>query len=627
MAKRILLIEDDPSSQLLYRNRLADVGHEVVSADTGAMGLMEARASKFDLFLVDVDLGSGIDGLEVCRRLKGVPELVGIPVVLISGQVRGTDDLHRGYEAGCQAFLKKGDSTLVEDTVRAMLRVKSLQDDLATQNHLLEEQNRRLQEARARGADLEHALIESESRSPFSHSASRPDGVLMVDSDGICRLADRGARHLFGAGLEGKHLATLMPGSGLEAAVRDTRNEPQDCRFESSDLSGRPSRSITASVFPMLPSSSMDEGGLRVVALFDRDSGRLAAELSSEGPLFDSSGGELGLLREAAHVVYRPSALVGESSAIRQIRRRIPELASSSKPVWIRGEVGTERSLLARLLHYSGDRIGSFVPVDCASMSPQVLEREIRGYARDAFPEAGVDRPGLLLRARGGTLFIDNAEALDGGLILELERVATTGVARRLGSESAERVDARICIATSTELGEDLVDSFGRYGAVELALPPLDERLDDVEQLARSYVERSSSHQLDFSPEAISTLSKYSWPGNVTELSQCVESAVRSATGGLIEVSDLPPALVAIHARSNRNTEIPSPVPVSSPQPEPVPNLGYNDREDGPLLKHFEKNALLFALNQTGGDKLCAAKLAGVGKSTFYRKLKSHGIK
>jgi len=627
MAKRILLIEDDPSSQLLYRNRLADVGHEVVSVDTGAMGLMEARTSKFDLFLVDVDLGSGIDGLEVCRRLKGVPELVGIPVVLISGQVRGAGDLHRGYEAGCQAFLKKGDSTLVEDTVRAMLRVKSLQDDLATQNHLLEEQNRRLQEAHARGADLEHALIESESRSLSSGSASRPDGMLMVDADGICRLADRGARHLFGAGLEGKHLAALIPGSGLEAIVRDTRNEPQDYRFESSDLSGRPSRTITASVFPMLPSSSTDEGGLRVVALFDRDSGRLAAELSSEGPLFDTSGGELGMLREAARIVYRPSALIGESSAIRQIRGRIPGLASSSKPVWIQGDAGTERSLLARLLHYSGDRIGSFVPVDCASMSPQVLEREIRGYARDAFPEAGVDRPGLLLRARGGTLFIDNAEALESGLILELERVATKGVARRLGSKSVERVDARICIATSTKLGEDLVDMFGRFGAVELVLPPLSERLEDVERLARTYIDRSYSPLLDISPEAVSTLSEHSWPGNLAELSQCMESAARSASGRWIEVSDLPPPLAAIHARSNKNTEIPSLIPVSAPQAAAVPNLEYNDEEDGPLLKHFEKKALLFALHQTGWDKLGAAKLAGVGKSTFYRKLKTHGIK
>jgi transcriptional regulator of acetoin/glycerol metabolism len=106
-----------------------------------------------------------------------------------------------------------------------------------------------------------------------------------------------------------------------------------------------------------------------------------------------------------------------------------------------------------------------------------------------------------------------------------------------------------------------------------------------------------------------------------------MESAARSASGRWIEVSDLPPPLAAIHARSNKNTEIPSLIPVSAPQAAAVPNLEYNDEEDGPLLKHFEKKALLFALHQTGWDKLGAAKLAGVGKSTFYRKLKTHGIK
>ena len=625
--KRILLIEDDYSAQLLYRNRLADLGYEVVAADTGAMGLMEARASRFDLFLVDVDLGSGIDGLEVCRRIKGVPELVGTPVVLISGHVKASQDLHRGYEAGCQAFLKKGDSTLVEDTVRAMLRVKSLQDDLAAQNRLLEEQNWRLQEALARGADLEHALIESESRPPASRASCRPDGTIIVDADGICCLADRGARHLFGVGMEGKHLASLLPGSGLEAVVRDTRNEPLDYRFEFADLSGRPARSITASIYPMLPSTVSGENGLRVVSIYDRDSGRLAAELSAEGPSSDSIGGELGMLRDAARVVFRPAALFGDTLQIRKLRERIPEVATGTKNVWLRGEVGTERGLLARILHYSGERVGSFVRVDCASVSPEVLEREIRGYVKGAFSEANVDRPGLLLRARGGTLFIENAEALEANLIDELERVATKGVVRRLGSKSDERVEARICFATSTEIDDDLVQKFDRFGAVELTLPCLRQRLEDIEELARHFIDRYSSPSLELGPDVIWTLSQYSWPGNTVELSNCIETAVRNAGGSTIEIADLPAPLIAIQARSGKVDQIPSIAPTGTPSPEPAAEFQYDTDEDGPLLKHFEKKALLFALHQTGGDKLTAAKLAGVGKSTFYRKLKTHGIK
>jgi CheY-like chemotaxis protein len=149
---RILLIEDEQSAQLLFRNRLEDLGHEVSIAPTGARGLMEARTGTFDLFLVDVVLGSGIDGFEVCRRIKTIPQVQRIPIVLISGQLRGREDLHKGYEAGCEAFLLKGDLPLLEDVVRAMLNIKALQDDLAMQNRLLEDQNRRLTQERQRGA-------------------------------------------------------------------------------------------------------------------------------------------------------------------------------------------------------------------------------------------------------------------------------------------------------------------------------------------------------------------------------------------------------------------------------------------------------------------------------------------
>ena len=624
--KRILLIEDELSSQLLYRNRLADLGYEVTSAETGAMGLMEARASSFDLFLVDVNLGSGIDGLEVCRRIKGVPELVGTPVVLISSEVKSSQDLHRGYEAGCQAFLKKGDTTLIEDTVRAMLRVKSLQDDLAAQNRLLEEQNRHLKEAQARGTDLEHALMESEARLPSSGDSRHPDGTILVDEDGICRSADRGARHLFGLGMEGKHLASLLPGSGLEALVRDVKNEPQVYRFVFKDRTGRPARSLRASVFPMLPNSS-DHSGVRVVALYDRDSGRLAAELSAEGSGSSASGGELGMLREAARVVFRPTAFVGESPSICSLRARVAEVALRSDNVWLRGETGTERGLLARILHYSGERVGSFVPVDCASMSSEMLEREIRGYAKDAFPEAMVDRPGLLLRSKGGTLYLENAEALERGLIEELERVARRGVVRRLGSRQDERVDARICIATAKELDEELARQFAGFGAVEFTLPPLRERIEDVEVLARHYLDQHASAHLEIDPEALWALRQYSWPGNTTELSRCMETAARNAVEGTVGVSDLSSPLIAVHARHERAERIPSLTPSGTAQASTMLDIDYDNEEDGPLLKHFEKKALLYALERSGGDKLSAAKLAGVGKSTFYRKLKTHGIK
>ena len=143
---RILVIDDEPSTRMLFRSRLEDLGHEVSLAANGAEGLLAARSKDFDLFLVDIGLGSGVDGFEVCRRLKTVPQTHSVPVVLISGQSTTREDLHKGYNAGCESFLMKGNMTLLEDVMRAMLRIKSLKDDIAVQNYLLERQNRRLQE-------------------------------------------------------------------------------------------------------------------------------------------------------------------------------------------------------------------------------------------------------------------------------------------------------------------------------------------------------------------------------------------------------------------------------------------------------------------------------------------------
>ena len=266
--KRILLIEDDTGAQLLYRNRLTDLGYEVVVSATGAMGLVEARAAAFDLYLVDIELGKGIDGYEVCRRLKTIPEIHSVPVVLISGRVKSQEDLHRGYEAGCQSFLVKGDLMLLEDIVRAMLRIKSLQDDLALQNRLLEDRNRRFEAEQARNADLSRALSSQKGHGGREHV--RPVGMLLVDGEGVVCASDRGARDLFGQIIDGKHLAMLAPDSRLEADVRNARTEPHEAiRFEAPERNGRMARQLVASVHPFVPQPGRAEPALRLVQLHD----------------------------------------------------------------------------------------------------------------------------------------------------------------------------------------------------------------------------------------------------------------------------------------------------------------------------------------------------------------------
>ena len=128
---RILLIDDELASRLVMQNRLKDLGHDVVVAENGAKGLLEAREAPFDLVLVEYNLASGVSGLEVCRRLKQMPQAVAQPVLIVSRQTAGRDDVHKGYEAGCDAFVTKADLPLLDDVLGAMLRFKALHDELA----------------------------------------------------------------------------------------------------------------------------------------------------------------------------------------------------------------------------------------------------------------------------------------------------------------------------------------------------------------------------------------------------------------------------------------------------------------------------------------------------------------
>ena len=627
---RILLIEDDAGAQLVFKNRLKDLGYEVVVASTGARGLMEARADHFDLFLVDIGLGSGIDGYEVCRRLKTVPQIHGIPVVLISGQVKSQEELHRGYEAGCEAFLLKGDLTLVEDVVRAMLRIKSLQDDLGLQNRLLEEQNRRLQEERRRGADLETALRETGSRALVFHelAAGHPDGVLLVDPEGVVRVTDRGAHDILGKDIEGKHLASLTPGTGLEAFVRNARTEPHEAyRF---DLGVR---SLSASVVPTVPRVQGDEHPYKVVLILDAGKRRVAAEMLR----LEEQGiprRELGPLLEAARTTFHPSALVGKHPSVEELRGRVAWAAGMDHPVLISGESGTGKQFVARILHFAGPASGPFVPVNCAALAPSLLEGELFGHVKGAFPEAVADRPGLLQQARHGTIFLDEIGEVPPALQSKLLEVLEENRVYRMGSQQAEEVSARIVAATSANLEQQAAegafrkDLLYRLNAIDIQLPPLRERGGDVELLAEHFLERyGASRNVQLSSEASWVLTQHDWPGNVRELENCIESACALAKGAEIHVSDLSQPLHELYKRVVEGDAIPAALPLTGGREAGPPDKLNAELGDEPLsLQLYEKLAIRRALRETGGDKLAAARLLNIGKSTFYRKLKAHRI-
>ncbi len=651
---RILLVEDQQSAQLLFRNRLEEMAHAVHVVPTGAMGLIEARGGGYDLYLVNVELGSGIDGYEVCRRIKSIPQVQRIPVVLFSSHACGNEELHRGYQAGCAAFLHKGELALLEDVVSAMLNLKAQQDDLALQNRVLEDQNRRLSAERQRSAELEAALRDSGSRATVFRelAAGRPDGVLLVDAEGIVRFADRGAVDLLGNELEGRNLGSLAPSSGLEAFVRDARNEPREgFRFDIATRGGKVPRSLSASVIPIAPLSAGGPAGLRVVLILDAFRRRLAAEvlrLQEQG----IPRREIGPLIEAGHRAFQPNQLIGTSSAMTELRRTVTRAARLGQNALVRGEPGTGKGLVAYILHFSSRRSGPLVPVNCAALSPDSIAAELFGHVKGAFAGALFERPGLLHQSHQGTLFLHEIDAIPAQEQALLARALADAEVLRLGATRPEHVDLRVVATTSADLrplvadGSFDADLFQRIADVEILLPPLRERREDIPALVEHYAAAFATEResLAFAPEAIDVLQAHVWPGNVRELLECIERVVALTPGEWIDVEHLPQALRDSEAAQDRPRDVSLAVAERPERPvrgthSVVPPSGSQveaegeQRDDQVLfpppgsLMDYEKLCLLNALKASGGDKTKAAQILRVAKSTLYRKLRDHGLR
>jgi DNA-binding NtrC family response regulator len=611
---------------------------------------MESQARAFDLYLVDLNLGTGIDGYEVCRRLKARPQTRNIPAVLISGELTNREDLHRGYEAGCEAFLIKGDFALLEDVVRAMMRIKALQDDLALQNHLLEQQNRKLQEERQRGADLEQALRRS---GETPGAPIEADATLIVGEDGVVRYADRGARDTFQKDIEGKQLGSLVQGSGLEAYVRDARTDTRGgFRFELSRRKGSSVGAFVASVVPLTTSLGGHEPRLRLVLVQDERRRRVATELVG---LRDRGvpRKDLGPLLEAAGRTFHLGGVLGISPPMGELRSRMQHAVHADQPVLLTGESGTGKELIARVLHFSGPRTGPFVPLHCGTLSGRTLESELFGHMKGAHDEAPFDRPGLIQQAHTGTIYLEEVGELPLDLQERLLALLDTGRVKRSGSEQAESVNVRVIASSTRNLssavadGTFLPDLRERIAGIALHVPPLRERAGDVRVLAQAFLARFGAPReiTAISEEAVWVMESYDWPGNVRELEACIERACSLVRGQTIELAnltlplqDLGLRLLHSSARSvgtgvNAAPGVPFGIPAAalpstSSRPSPVPHPSSWDLEETPIsFEAYERKALIRALHETGNDKLKAAKLLKVGKSTLYRKLKRYGIR
>lgn len=308
--------------------------------------------------------------------------------------------------------------------------------------------------------------------------------------------------------------------------------------------------------------------------------------------------------------------LIGDSNAMQATRATIGKLARSQAPVYISGESGTGKELVARLIHEQGPRADRpFLPVNCGAIPGDLMESEFFGHKKGSFTGAVADKQGLFQAADGGTLFLDEVADLPLHMQVKLLRAIQEKSVRPIGAQHEVPVDVRILCATHRDLGS-LVDEgrfrqdlYYRINVIELPVPPLRERPEDVAQLADSILARLAAEarveRPSLSQGARAALKAYAFPGNVRELENMLERAMTLCLGDTIDSPDL-----GISQRE----------PVS----EDTPAGDINGLDS--LLGQVEKDTLVRALERTGGNKTAAAKLLGMSFGAFRYRLQKLGL-
>ncbi|HZT29300.1 MAG TPA: sigma-54 dependent transcriptional regulator [Bryobacteraceae bacterium] len=319
------------------------------------------------------------------------------------------------------------------------------------------------------------------------------------------------------------------------------------------------------------------------------------------------------ILRKKLTRGYRFQDIISKNARMRDILQLCAEVASLRSTVLIQGESGTGKELIARAIHNSGDRAGKpFVGVSCAALAETLLESEFFGHEKGSFTGATLQKKGKFEIAGGGTIFLDEIGDISPKLQVDLLRVLQERCFYRVGGSEEVHVDVRVIAATHVDLQEAVSegrfrdDLFYRLNVIEIRLPPLRERREDIPLLARHFLERLS-HELgkdvaDVSEGALKILLDYDWPGNVRELENAVERGIVTSKGRILTEDDL--QFLTHNGNGNRRWSPPA-------------NM---------TLQEMEKQLIAATIQRTHGNIKEAAAALGIDRSTLYEKIKKYEI-
>ncbi len=373
--------------------------------------------------------------------------------------------------------------------------------------------------------------------------------------------------------------------------------------------------------------------------------------------------GEIKDLRERLDKRFGFEAILGISKPMEELFARLRVVAPAKTTVLIVGESGTGKELVANALHHNSPRRGrAFVALNCGAIPREIIESELFGHERGAFTGALVKRVGRIEQAQGGTLFLDEVSEMPPDLQVKFLRVLEEKRVTPVGGNEGREVDFRLVAATNRDLKSEIEagrfrqDLYYRLSVVTIDIPPLRERRDDipllVERFRDIFAKEHAKPVTGVTPAAFAALVGYAWPGNVRELKNVLESAVLFASGPRIDVADLPPAIRSrppARPRSGEWAAVKLPVPApevsvaageaagtASVTPSAgtgslgatagggVPEPAFVGSLVGKTMAEIEREAILTALQVTGGNRRRAAEALGIGLRTLQRKLKEY---
>ena len=323
--------------------------------------------------------------------------------------------------------------------------------------------------------------------------------------------------------------------------------------------------------------------------------------------------------------MYRLTAgIVGSSDSLKKLMNQVERIAPTSATVLLQGETGVGKELIARHLHKLSGRTGEFITVSLAAIPENLIEAELFGVEKGAYTSASTSRIGLLQRAEGGTIFLDEIGEISPRVQVKLLRVLQERQVTRLGSSDHTAINVRVVAATNRDLAQAVrqgtfrEDLYYRLKVLPLEIPPLRQRIDDLPELIEFFSTQSSLERgttLKFSQAALSALAAYSWPGNIRELKALVDNLNYSVENGWVSLRDLPDPIKFAASMGGLSRD------VSSSSRAAAGNTLER------LLAEYEQGLIQQALELHAGNIPAAANFLGVKRTTLYDKVKRFGIR